>query len=118
MEFEQLKKEAIKFRDERDWKQFHTPKNLAEGLIIEAAELLENFLWLENKESRKLDEKRMKMIREEIGDVFLFTIFLCDELGIDVFKAAADKLELTKKKYPAEKCKGSAKKYTEYQKEQ
>ena len=110
-----LTEKALKFRDERDWQQFHSPKNLAEGLTIEAAELMENFLWKTPAQSEKLNTKELQRIKEEIGDIFLFTIYLCNALNIDLFDVTSKKIDLNKKKYPIEKAKGNCKKYTEYE---
>lgn len=115
MDFEKLKEKALKFRDERDWKQFHSPKNLAEGLTIEAAELMENFLWMAPEDTKNLDQKRLEMVRQELADVFLFTIYLSHELDIDLFEAAQDKIKLNAAKYPVDLVKGKSKKYTEYE---
>jgi len=73
--FEEVREKAIAFRAERDWEQYHRPKDLAEGLAIEAAELLENFLWKTSEQSRKVTGREMKNIREEVGDVFLFLVY-------------------------------------------
>ncbi len=113
--FNQVRERALAFRAARDWEQFHRPKDLAEGLAIEAAELLENFLWKTSEESRRPTKKEMKNIREEVGDVFLFLVYFCEAFGIDVFEAAIDKLRLNAEKYPAHKVRGKAKKYTEYE---
>ena len=95
------------FRDERDWKQFHNPKDLALALSIEAGELLEVFLW---KSSEDADLER---VREELADVFSFALLLADTYDFDVQQIVLDKIEQNKKKYPVNKSKGSAKKYTE-----
>lgn len=102
------------FADERDWQQFHTPKNLAMALSVEVAELQEPFQWLTPEESSSLPAEKLLEVRNEIGDVFIYLIRLADQLGIDLLKAAEDKLELNKAKYPAEQVRGKAKKYTEY----
>ena len=102
------------FADERDWQQFHSPKNLAMALTVEAAELQEHFQWLSEKQSRDLDDKVRTQVRQEIGDVMNYLIRLADQLEIDLVDAATDKVEENKRKYPAEIVKGSSKKYTEY----
>ena len=112
--FEKLKEKALKFRDDRDWSQFHCPKNLAEGLSIETAELMENFLWKTPEQSRNLTEKELTRIKEEMGDVFLFVIYLCHELKIDLFDVTDKKIDINAKKYPIEKAKGNCLKYTDY----
>lgn len=105
-----------KFADERDWEQFHSPKNLAMALAVEVAEILEQLQWLTEEQSRNLDPKTLQKINDEIGDVQIYLARLADQLGISPLKAAKDKLEKNKKKYPPDKAKGSAKKYTEFDK--
>ena len=112
--FEQVRKRALVFRAARDWEQFHRPKDLAEGLAIEAAELLENFLWKTGEQSRRPTKKEMKNITEEVGDVFLFLVYFCEAFDIDIFDAAMKKIAVNEKKYPVRKVRGKAKKYTEY----
>ena len=102
-----------KFIRERDWEQFHSPKNLVMALSVEIAEIMEHFQWLTIEESRKLSPAKMAEVKDEIGDVLVYLIRLCDELGIDPIKAANDKMLKNAEKYPIEKAKGSAKKYTE-----
>jgi dCTP diphosphatase len=111
--YDTIRKLALDFRSERDWQQFHTPKDLAEGLTIEAAELLENFLWKTPDESRSPSPEVKKRIEHELSDILLFLIYLCQELDVDLFEAAADKIRHNAGKYPVEKSKGSNKKYTE-----
>jgi NTP pyrophosphatase (non-canonical NTP hydrolase) len=108
-----LMAEARRFRDARDWSQFHTPKNLAAA--IAAAELQERFLWKSDKEidrDLKNDAKRDAVV-EEVADVFLFALLLADRLDIDVGKAIADKLAANELKYPVALARGNARKYTE-----
>jgi NTP pyrophosphatase (non-canonical NTP hydrolase) len=102
-----------KFADERDWGQFHSPKNLAIALTVEAAELLEEFQWLTEEQSRQPDQERLKRIKDEISDVMIYLVLLSDHLSIDPMAAAFEKVEKNREKYPAEKARGSAKKYTE-----
>ena len=99
------------FVAERDWAQFHTPKNLAMGVAIEAAELMEHFLWSTGAESATPDPARKALIAQEIGDVLIYLVRLARVLDIDVVAAATDKLALNRNKYPVEKAKGTAKKY-------
>jgi NTP pyrophosphatase (non-canonical NTP hydrolase) len=113
-------KELIEIRDrlrvfatERDWDQFHTPKNLAIALSVEAAELLEHFQWLSPEEEGKLGREKLTEIRLELADVLLYLVRLADRLGIDLGAAAVEKIALNAQKYPVERAKGSAKKYTE-----
>lgn len=102
------------FVRERDWDQFHTPKNLAMGLAIEAAEVLELFQWLTEAESRTLNMEQLTCLREEIGDVQLYLINLAGKFELDPLECASAKLMINKVKYPAEQVRGSARKYSEY----
>lgn len=102
------------FVAERDWEQFHSPKNLAAGLAIEASELLEVFLWVGEEESRKLDEPRLARLREEIGDVQLYLVNLAGKFGLDPLECASAKLDINELKYPADRVRGSARKYNDY----
>lgn len=95
------------FADARDWNQFHSPKNLAMALSVEAAELLEHYQWSETASDPA-------KVREELADVLLYLIRLADRLDIDLAAAARDKIALNARKYPAEKSRGSARKYTDY----
>jgi dCTP diphosphatase len=103
------------FVKERDWDQFHSPKNLAIGLSIEASELLEIFLWLSEEESKKLPKNKINDLKEEIGDILIYLINLADKFNLDPIECARNKIEVNKKKYPIEIVRGSAKKYTEYE---
>ena len=106
-EINKITEELRKFRDERDWAQFHNPKDLAIALSIEAGELLELFLW---KSAEKADPDKVK---EELADVFAYAFMLADKYGLDVAQIMQDKLAKNKLKYPVAKAKGSAKKYNE-----
>ncbi len=101
-----------RFADERDWDQFHNPKNLVMALIAEAGELVEHFQWLTPQQATDLPETIKQEVALEIADVLLFLLRLADKLGIDPIDAAYDKLELNAKKYPVAKAKGRATKYT------
>jgi len=101
------------FASARDWIQFHSPKNLAIALSVEAAELLEHFQWVSDNDSLNMPEEKLSKIDEEIADVFLYLIRLVDMLKIDLIKAADRKIEVNSQKYPVKKSRGSAKKYTE-----
>ena len=94
----------IKFRDDRNWKQFHTPDNLAKSISIEANELLENFQW----GNQNAD---ISNIKEEVADIFGYILLLCNELDIDLLKVTNDKIEINNKKYPIKKAYGNSKKY-------
>jgi dCTP diphosphatase len=110
-----LMAEARRFRDARDWSQFHTPKNLAAAIAIEAAELQERFLWKSDKEIERdlKDNAKRDAVVEEVADVLLFALLLADRLDIDVGKAIADKLASNEQKYPVALARGNARKYTE-----
>lgn len=95
------------FRDERDWKQFHNPKDLALALSIETSELLEAYLW------KGSDEADIEKVKEELADVFAYAFLLADSYNLDVQKIVLEKIQKNKEKYPVGKAKGSAKKYTE-----
>src|SRR6516164_4581411 len=97
-----------RFVAERDWEQFHSPKNLVMGLAVEAAELMEHFLWIENQASRQVvdDAGKLGEIADEMADVACYLLALSDSLGIDLSEAILGKLEKNAQKYPVEKCKG------------
>lgn len=113
-DLERLTTSLRSFAELRDWNQFHSPKNLAMALSVEVAEILEHFQWLTEQESSKLPEEKLAEVREEIGDVLIYLVRLADVLGIDPLEAAEDKLAKNEEKYPADKVKGKALKYTEY----
>jgi NTP pyrophosphatase (non-canonical NTP hydrolase) len=102
------------FVAERDWAQFHSPKNLAMALSVEAAELVEHFQWLTEEQSRTLDAAARAPVADELADVLLYLVRIADELGIDLHAAATAKMVRNAQKYPADKARGSARKYTEY----
>ena len=102
---DELKETIIKFQKDRNWKQFHTPENLAKSISIEAGELLEHFQW---DNTYELEE-----VADELADVFNYCILMANKLGVDMEEILLMKLEQNKKKYPVEKCKASSKKYTE-----
>lgn len=101
------------FAAERDWEQFHSPKNLAMGVTAEAGELAAEFQWLEGPDSRTPDAERLERIRQESADVLLYLIRLADRLDFDLVTAANAKIDLNAIKYPIDRCKGSARKYSE-----
>jgi dCTP diphosphatase len=111
---EDLRSAIRAFIEERDWEQFHSPKNLAMALSVEVAEVVEHFQWLTEEQSKNLPPEKLAEIREEIGDVMIYLTELADKLGIDPVEAAKVKLAMNKQKYPAEVVKGKASKYTEY----
>jgi dCTP diphosphatase len=101
------------FAAERDWEQFHTPRNLATALAVEAAELLEPFQWLSDDQSRELAPETRMAVEQEMADVLLYLVRLADRLGVDLEQAALAKIELNAQKYPVEKARGSSRKYDE-----
>jgi dCTP diphosphatase len=100
-----------RFAQERDWDQFHSPKNLAAALTVEAAELLEHFQWLTEAQSRDLPAGQRTSVSHEIADVLLYLLQIADKLGIDVVAAAQEKLALNALKYPVAQARGNSTKY-------
>ena len=107
LEIKKLTEALTKFRDARDWNQFHNPKDLAIALNIEAGELLELFLWKSHEQANIED------IKEELADVLSFALLLADRYGLDISEIIMNKIKKNAEKYPIEKSKGSNKKYTE-----
>jgi NTP pyrophosphatase (non-canonical NTP hydrolase) len=110
---EHIKTRLRDFAAKRDWDQFHSPKNLAMALIVEAAELVEHFQWLTEEQSQTLPPEKLTEVEQEVADIQIYLIRLADKLGIDMEQAVNAKIELNEKKYPAEKVRGSALKYDE-----
>ncbi len=110
---ETLRDQLRAFASARDWEQFHSPKNLSMALSVEAAELLETFQWLTEEQSRNLPPELRQAAQEEIADVLIYLVRLADQLGIDPLAAAQDKLVANERKYPVDKARGTARKYTE-----
>jgi len=102
------------FAAERDWDKFHSPKNLVMALSVECSELMEHFQWLTEDQSCSLPQDKLQQVQEEIADVLIYLTRLSDKLGINLLEAATEKLETNRLKYPADKVRGSAKKYTEF----
>ncbi|HET7133026.1 MAG TPA: nucleotide pyrophosphohydrolase [Gammaproteobacteria bacterium] len=113
---DELRERVRRFAAERDWEQFHSPKNLAMALSVEVAELVEHFQWLTEEQSRALEPQRLAQVRLELADVFIYLLRISDRLGVDLLEAAADKIVLNERKYPADRVRGSARKYDEYEK--
>ena len=109
-ELDQLREQILQFRDERNWQQFHNPKDLALSLSLEASELLELFQW---KTSQEAVEKNLEDMKDELADVLIYAILFANETGIDLASAIKEKLQKNDEKYPAEKAFGVSKKYTE-----
>jgi dCTP diphosphatase len=110
---QELRNALRQFATDRDWDQFHSPKNLAIALNVEAAELLEHFQWVSEAESAVIPPATQAKVREELADVFLYLIRLADKLDVDLTIAAAEKIQINAAKYPIEKARGSSKKYTD-----
>jgi NTP pyrophosphatase (non-canonical NTP hydrolase) len=108
---ENATKKIIAFRDERDWKQFHNPKDLAISLSLEAGEVLEHFQWKSKEEIEKYVKTNKEEIADELADVFNYILILCHDLNIDIFEASENKIKKNEVKYPIEKAKGRHTKY-------
>ena len=113
MDIDKIKNDLRKFAEERDWEQFHSPKNLAMALSGEVGELAEIFQWLTENQSNKenISDEDLAKVREEVADILLYIIRLSDKLDIDLEQAVLDKLKINKEKYPVELSKGNATKY-------
>ncbi len=109
-----IKRELEEFVNERDWDKFHTPKNLSMALTIEATELMELFLWLNNEEVAAISPNKLEKIEDEVADILIYLIRIATKLNIDINNAVNKKIEKNRNKYPAELVRGSAKKYTDY----
>ena len=111
----ELRAKVNAFVAERDWAQFHSPKNLAMAMIVEAAEVVEHFQWDTLEESQQMTDERCTAIGHELADTFVYLLRLAEVTGVDLIQAANDKIALNAIKYPVEKTKGSNAKYTAYQ---
>ena len=116
MDIKGLQEKVIEFRDQRDWGQYHNPKDLALSICLEAAELLEIFQWknAEQVERLKTDETARTKVKEELGDVLIYALTLAHEFGFDPGDVIQNKMQLNNEKYPVEKVKGRSDKYTVY----
>jgi dCTP diphosphatase len=113
MDLHELSAEIKKFTQDRDWEQFHNPKDLAIALGIEVAELQEIMLWISGEKSTERVNEEIEDIQNEVGDILIYLLRFCDVTGIDPIEAALEKMKLNAKKYPVHKSKGNSKKYTE-----
>ena len=113
-ELDQLRAIVRQFVEERDWDQFHTPKNLASALTVEAAELLEHFQWLREGSPEELGADKLVEVRHEMADVLVYLVRLADKLDVDLLAAVQEKMVLNRAKYPADQVRGDARKYYEY----
>jgi NTP pyrophosphatase (non-canonical NTP hydrolase) len=111
---QQLTEHLQQFAAARDWEQFHSPKNLAMALSVEVAEIVEHFQWLTEQQSRELDAAKNAEVEQELADALIYLVRLADQLDIDLLEAAERKLALNEARYPAERVRGSPKKYSEY----
>lgn len=112
---EQLKARVNQFVEERDWAQFHSPKNLSMAMIVEAGEVVEHFQWMTEEDSRHLDADKKEQVGQELSDTLVYLLRIAEVCDIDLLDAANKKIDLNAKKYPADKVKGSNAKYTEYE---
>jgi NTP pyrophosphatase (non-canonical NTP hydrolase) len=113
MDIKKIQQQLSKFASDRDWGQFHTPKNLTMALSVEASELVEIFQWLTPEQSSNLSDKQMKAIEEEVADVTIYLLRLCDVLGINLSGVVENKIQVNGEKYPVDLSKGNAKKYNQ-----
>jgi len=112
---DQLRQRINSFVEVRDWAQFHSPKNLAMAMIVEAGEVVEHFQWMTEAESRALDTATQEKVGQELADTFVYLLRIAEVCGIDLIEATNKKIDLNAKKYPVDLCKGSNAKYTDYQ---
>lgn len=113
-ELKELQGRIREFVRERDWEQFHSPKNLAMALIVEAGELVEQLQWLSEDESCNLPADKLQAVEEELADIFVYLLRITDRLDIDLLGATHRKMDANAAKYPADKVRGSSRKYSEY----
>lgn len=111
--FYDLIDKIIAFRDARDWKKFHNPKNISSSIVIEASELLELFQWTETENSEAVAEEKIENVKDEMSDILIYLLTLAHDLNIDLLDAANKKIDKNNQKYSVEKSKGNSKKYTE-----
>lgn len=112
---ENLRERLADFAAERDWDQFHSPKNLAMALIAESAELVEHFQWLSEDQSRALGPDKLREVGLELADVLIYLIRTADKLGIDLIKVTEEKIAINERRYPAHKVRGDARRASEYE---
>ena len=114
-EFRQLERRLEEFARDREWEQFHSSKNLSMALMVEAAELMEHFQWLTQEQSNNLPPETLVKVEHELADILIYLTRMASKLNVDLLAAAIKKMDLNEMKYPADKARGSAKKYTEYE---
>jgi len=110
----ELQQRLAEFAQVRDWEQFHSPKNLSMALIAEAAELVEHFQWLTEQQSADLDADKKQAVTEELADIMIYLLRLCDRLDVDLLAAVSAKMQRNELRYPADKVKGDARRASEY----
>jgi len=113
-ELDEIKLRLRDFAKERDWDQFHSPKNLSMALSVEVAEIVEHFQWLTEEQSKNLSKDRLGEVETELADTLIYLVRLADKLGVDLLGAARRKIEVNERKYPVDESKGCARKYTEW----
>ena len=111
---EQLREQLAAFADKRDWQQFHSPKNLCMALIAEAAELVEHFQWLTEKQSWQLEPGKKTAVSLELADILIYLVRTADQLDIDLIASALDKIKINEQRYPVDKVRGKARRAEEY----
>lgn len=112
-DLDKVKLRLREFAEARDWDQFHSPKNLSMALSAEVAEIVEHFQWLTEEQSKSLSPEKLSEVGEELADTLIYLVRLADKLDIDLLSVANSKIEINEQKYPVDKAKGNAKKYTE-----
>ena len=113
-EVQQLMLALRKFAKDRDWEQFHSPKNLSMALSVEVSELLEHFQWMEGQATYALGEAKQQLVSYEVADIFIYLLRICDQLNIDLVEVTKEKMAINDNRYPVDKVKGSSKKYSDY----
>ena len=113
-QLDELRQRLARFAHERDWDQFHSPKNLSMALIAEAAELVEHFQWLSEDDSRNLPADKLREVAMELADIQIFLIRIADKLNVDIAASVREKIAVNESRYPVDKVRGSAKRASEY----
>lgn len=115
-DIDEIRAKLAQFAKDRDWDQFHSPKNLSMALSVEVSELMEHFQWLTEQQSKDLNNEAIEAISQEIADVQIYLLMLAEKLNINIFDSVVDKIKKNEAKYPADKVKGKSDKYTHYSK--
>lgn len=113
-DLDNIRKRLHAFAEDRNWSQFHSPKNLVMALVGEVGELVEEFQWLTEDESLCFSDRRKARVQEELADVQIYLVMIADKLGVDLLSATDEKITQNEAKYPVEKSRGTRKKYTEF----